>query len=210
MTTADKRTDRLTRLVPAELDPGQAALRDAIAGGPRATARQHFPLADDTGALNGPFGLMLHAPDIGSPLQELGAAIRYRTSLSDRAREIAILRVAVATGSEFEWYAHTRVGLATGLSSPDLADLAAGTYTPDDPHERAVVDVCDAVLAGRGIGDDEYRGLVSVLGEQTLLELVVLVGYYRTLASMLSVFTVSTPVDERSADIPALRDPSGR
>ncbi|WP_244930253.1 carboxymuconolactone decarboxylase family protein [Nocardioides sp. W7] len=197
--------DRLSRLTPSGLDAEQAALYDAIAGGPRASGPQHFALADRTGALEGPFGLMLHAPGVGAPLQELGAAIRYRTSLSDRHREVAILLVAVATASDFEWFAHVRVGLAAGLSTAELSDLAAGSFVPADPEEAAVVAVCRAVLDDAGPGEEEYAAHRASLGEQTLLELVVLVGYYRTLASMLAFFTVATPVDERSAELPALR-----
>ncbi len=148
---------------------------------------------------------MLHAPGIGAPLQELGAAIRYRTSLSDRHREIAILLVAVATASEFEWHAHTRVGLAAGLSATELSDLAAGSLAPVDPVEAAVVAVCRAVLDDAVPDEQEYAARRATLGERTLLELVVLVGYYRTLASMLAFFTVATPSDERSAELPSLR-----
>lgn len=198
-------TDRLGRLVPGELDGEQRALYDAIAGGPRASGPQHFALADAAGALEGPFGLMLHAPGIGAPLQELGAAIRYRTSLSDRHREIAILLVAVATASEFEWHAHTRVGLAAGLSATELSDLAAGSFAPVDPVEATVVAVCRAVLDDAVPDEQEYAAHRATLGERTLLELVVLVGYYRTLASMLAFFTVATPSDERSAELPSLR-----
>lgn len=197
--------DRLRRLTPAELGPEQAALYDAIAGGPRASGPQHFALADRTGALEGPFGLMLHAPGLGTPLQELGAAIRYRTSLSDRHREIAILLVAVATSSEFEWHAHVRVGLAAGLGADELSALAAGSFVPADPVEAALVAVCRAVLEDVPLDDEEYAAHRASLGERTLLELVVLVGYYRTLASMLALFTVATPVDERSGELPSLR-----
>lgn len=201
MTESERPTDRLARLVPSELDPEQASLHAAIVGGPRATARQHFPLSDDTGALHGPFGVMLHAPALGVPLQELGAAIRYETSLTDRAREIAILLVALATRSDFEWFAHARVGLAAGLTSAELAALAAGEFAPTDPGEAAVVDLCTAVLDEHAIGEEEYAELSLALGERALVELIVLIGYYRTLASMLSVFTVSTPIDDRTLDL---------
>ena len=78
----------------------------------RTAGPQHFALADQDGALVGPFGIMLHAPALGGPLQDLGAAIRYRTSLSAQVREIAILSIAAATDSAFERYAHERVGRA--------------------------------------------------------------------------------------------------
>ncbi|XUR32146.1 hypothetical protein ACQY74_000173 (plasmid) [Rhizobium leguminosarum bv. trifolii] len=72
---------------------------------------------------------MLHVPALGLPLQELGAAIRYGTRLSDRVREIAILCVAAETDSAFERYAHERVGRAVGLGETELNDLAASRFS---------------------------------------------------------------------------------
>ena len=183
-------TDRLTRLTPEVLRPDQAALYEAIAGGPRAGGPQHFALTDEDGALHGPFGVMLHAPSLGGPLQELGAAVRYRTSLSDRIREIAILQVAVATRSQFEWFAHVRVGRAAGLTEAELAALAQARFSGADEAERAAAELCPLLLAEEDIPDDTYERLREALGEKALLELVVLVGYCRTLAGMLRVFAV--------------------
>lgn len=151
---------RLPDLTPAEMADDQRAVPDAIASGPRAASPQLFPLVDASGALTGPFGVMVHEPAIGAPLQELGSAIRYATGLTDRVREIAVLAVAAATESAFELYAHTRRGRAVGLT------------------------------------DAEYADLVEVLGTRTVTELVVLVGYYRTLAQLLDVVDVGIPSQE--------------
>src|SRR6476620_489362 len=99
---------RLRSLTKEELNDGQLALYNSIVSGPRSTGPQHFHLMDHAGALTGPFGIILHSPVLGRPLQELGAAIRYQTSRSDRIRELAILSVAADTDSSFERYAHER------------------------------------------------------------------------------------------------------
>lgn len=186
-------TERLKRLVEADLDDDQLTVYRSITGGPRASGKQLFALKDEAGALNGPFGVMLHAPRLGLPLQELGSAIRYRTRMSDRAREIAILKVAVATDSEFEWYAHERVGRAVGLTDDELADLKAGTFRTDDPREVAVADLCDHLLAGDRLDEPAFDDVSKVLDEEEIIEVVVLVGYYRTLAQMMDVFDIQAP-----------------
>ncbi|HEX3648942.1 MAG TPA: carboxymuconolactone decarboxylase family protein, partial [Pseudonocardiaceae bacterium] len=86
--------NRIPRLPPAELDDEQQRLYASITDGPR--ARNAFGMVDGNGALGGPFNAMLLHPPIGDPLQRLGAAIRYGSTLSDRAREMAILMVAAA------------------------------------------------------------------------------------------------------------------
>ena len=185
---------RLPDLTPLEMRDDQRALHDRIVGGPRGSGPQHFPLTAGDGALTGPFGVMVHAPALGSPLQELGSAIRYATGLPDRVREIAILAVAAATDSGFERHAHERVGRAVGLDDEELRALAAGDFTSGDAVEDAAYVLCRRLLAGRSALDDaEYADTVEVLGTTAIIELTVLVGYYRTLAQLLDVFDVGVP-----------------
>ncbi len=188
---------RLPDLTPDQLDDQQRALRERIVGGPRGAGPQHFPLTSPDGALTGPFGVMVHHPALGSPLQELGSALRYATGLDDRVREVAILAVAAATGSAFEQYAHERVGRAAGLTDDELADLADGRFASDDPREQASYDLCRRLLAGRAVHtDEEHDDLVGALGTTTVTELTVLVGYYRTLADLLAVYDVAVPDEQ--------------
>ena len=185
---------RLPDLTPADLTADQRELYDAIAGGPRASGTQHFPLTTPDGALTGPFGVMLHEPALGAPLQALGTAIRYATGLTAREREVAILAVAAATGSAFERFAHERVGRAAGLTDAELGALAAGEFTSADPREQAAYDLCRRLLADRSrLTDEDHAEVVEVLGTSSLTELVVLVGYYRTLAQLLDVHDVGLP-----------------
>ncbi|MCW2739763.1 MAG: hypothetical protein JWR45_185 [Blastococcus sp.] len=186
--------ERLPRLTPDRLDDEQRQVYDAIAGGPRAAGPQAFPLIDEDGSLNGPFGVMLHAPSVGAPLQDLGSAIRYRTQLSGRVREIAILQVAVATGSRFEWWAHERVGRQVGLTDLELTWLANGAALElADPGEQAAHDFVAAVLRRPGIPAQDYSRAEAELGRRTLVELAVLIGYYRLLAETMHVFAVGLP-----------------
>lgn len=188
---------RLAALIKDELDPDQLELYQQIVSGPRSSGPQHFPLCDARGALNGPFGIMLHAPGLGRPLQDLGAAIRYRTGLTARIREIAILSVAAATGSAFERYAHERVGRAIGLTDAELSALANRHFTSDDPSEMAAYCLCELLDHGElPLTDDQFAELRSALGQTALLELVVLAGYYKTLSQLLHVFDVGVPSED--------------
>lgn len=184
---------RISALLPSELDVEQKALYDSIVTGPRSAGPQLFALQDDLGRLNGPFGLMLHIPGIGSALQELGSAVRYRTALTDRVREIAILSVAAATDSEFERYAHERVGRAAGLNEADIEALRTSSFTSEDATEQIVFDLCRQLLSDEFLGDEQFLRYAARLEARAMLEIVVLVGYYRTLAQMMHVFDVHAP-----------------
>ncbi|WP_123666898.1 carboxymuconolactone decarboxylase family protein [Actinocorallia herbida] len=187
---------RLPRLAPGELDPDQRALYDAITGGPRAGGPQLFALTDGQGRLNGPFNAMLFAPGVGSALQELGSAIRYRTSLSARIRELAILTVAARWDSAFERYAHEPIGRAAGLTDVEIAAVRSGT-APDlnDPAEAAALELVRALVEGDDADDAVFERAVSLSGMETVVELTTLVGYYSTLALQLRVFRIGLPGD---------------
>ncbi len=183
---------RLPKLEVHQLDAGQRALYESIANGPRAAGP--FPLTDAAGRLEGPFNAMLLRPGLGETLQALGAAIRYHGTLSDRAREIAILVVAVAAGSEFERYAHEAAGRSAGLTDRELRALRDGDHDALSDDTERLIATTTHVLASRGdLTDDEFARASDALGHAGLFELTTLVGYYATLALQLRVFRVPLP-----------------
>ncbi|WP_426592404.1 carboxymuconolactone decarboxylase family protein [Cellulomonas sp. McL0617] len=186
---------RAPRLVPAALDEAQRAVYDAVAGGPRAQGPALFRLVDPAGALEGPFNAFLLQPGLGMALQELGAAVRYGTTFTDRAREIAILVVAVHHDSAFEWYAHEAVGRHAGLTDAELDALRAGDVDSLPYVEQVVARTTRLLLESRDLDDDAFTTAVDALGLPQVFELLTLVGYYETLALQLRVLRVAAPVD---------------
>jgi 4-carboxymuconolactone decarboxylase len=185
-------TARLAKLAPAALDEEQRSVYEEIAGGPRASGP--FRLVDSAGALEGPFNAFLLQPRLGRALQGLGAAVRYETDLTDREREIAILVVATAMDSAFEWYAHEAVGRRVGLSEVELSAISEGNLpTLEVESERLVASTTAALLRRGDLDDDEYDAAVAGLGLPRLFEVLTLAGYYSTLALQLRVFRVGPP-----------------
>ena len=185
---------RLAKLLPGGLDADQRAVYDAIAGGKRAEGPQLFQLRDADGGLEGPFNAFLLQPRLGLALQALGSAVRYETTLSDRAREIAILVVAVHRDSSFEWYAHEAVGRHVGLTDGELEAVRIHAYDVFDDHaERVVARVSHALLEDGDLDDAAYSDAVEAIGLPQLFEVLTLVGYYDTLALQLRVFRTPAP-----------------
>ena len=184
---------RIPRLRPEQLDAEQRAVYDAIAGGRRAQGPQLFRHVYDDGSLEGQFNGFQLQPRLGQSLQALGSAVRYETSLSDRAREIAILVVSVHWDSAFEWYAHAAVARHVGLSDDDLSAIGARDFD-GLPEDERVVARTTALLVDEGDLDDAaYAEAVGILGEAGLFELLTLVGYYAALALQLRVLRVTAP-----------------
>ena len=185
---------RLVPFLPADLDAEQRALYDTIAGGPRASGRHAFALTDGAGRLTGPFNAMLTAPALGMALQQVGAAIRYRTTLTPRVREMAILAVAARWDSEFERYAHEPIGRAAGLTGTEIDRLRRGELPElTDPAEHAAMALVRAAVIDGDVDDETYDRAVATIGVRMVFELTTLVGYYATLALQSRVFRVAAP-----------------
>lgn len=186
---------RLPHPTPAELDEQQSAVYAEITGGPRGSGP--FRLTDDEGRLHGPFNAMLVNPRLGLTVQQLGADIRYRSTLDAREREIAILALAHLRDSDFEWYAHERVGLVVGMTQEELDALDAGT-TPAtlSDREQVVLAATRSLVEHRDLDDATYDDAVRLLGRTTLADLITLVGYYDLLALSLRTWRVPLPDGE--------------
>ncbi len=181
---------RLHWYEPDELTGDQRQVYDRVLSGPRRLG-SGVGLTDDAGRLHGPFNAMLAAPRVGLPMQELGAAIRYRGTLSDRERELAILMVAARWRSEFEWAAHELVAHRAGLDGSQTNAIAAG-LTPErvTESETTVIDVVRSLIERNDLDSALFQRAVDQLGVEKVVETVGLVGYYEMLALSLRVFRV--------------------
>jgi alkylhydroperoxidase family enzyme len=165
---------------------------DRIVDGPRARLTGSAAVVDGDGRLLGPFNAMLASPSVGDALQQLGAAIRYGTSLPDRLRELAILTVAAHRRSDFERHAHTEPARAAGLSDQDLLAVQDGGEAlsgADAVVHRAVT----TLISDRDLDDETFAAVQDLVGTTGTVELVMLVGYYDLLALSLRSFRVPTP-----------------
>ncbi len=195
-----KEHGRLPWFAPHELDASARALYDRIAGGPRAQGPQAFAMTDEGGRLHGPFNAMLVSPEVGSAMQELGAAIRYKSGLTARAREIAILELAVLRRSSFEWYAHERVGRQAGLTEEEITALHDGAAAPTlDANETLVRELVRTLVRERDLNDRTFAAAETALGERVLMDVIALVGYYDLLALSLRVWRTPLPAGTESA-----------
>jgi 4-carboxymuconolactone decarboxylase len=188
------RYGRLDWLTPDELDPEQRRVYDIIAGGPRARDARTLPVTDGEGRLHGPFAAMLAHPRIAEIMQTLGAAMRYEIDLTPRSREIATLAVASAARSNFEWYAHSLLGKAAGLTEDEIDALAAGSPAPSFSAEETLIwRVVNALVRDRDLDDELFTEARAKLGDAGIVDLIALVGHYEFLSRSLRVWRTPVP-----------------
>jgi 4-carboxymuconolactone decarboxylase len=151
-------------------------------------------LVNANGALIGPFNVFLHAPGVGRRLSSLGAAVRFGTSLDRRLSELAILVVSARWQAEFEWYAHAPMARERGVSEAVIEAIGRGEDPPIEAGDERVVFAAARELADTGrLGQQTYDAGLTLLGEQGMVELVALCGYYTLIAFLLNAFEVAVP-----------------
>jgi 4-carboxymuconolactone decarboxylase len=179
-----------------ELDDDGRAVWDAI------TATRGSLLTEE-GALMGPFNAWVTAPGIGARLAELGAALRFESSIERRLLEVAIITVGARWQAEFEWWAHSRMALQFGVSQDAVDAIARGTTPtlPDD--ERVVHDVARQLAETGHVEQDTYAAARELLGDRGIVELVTLCGYYTLVSFTLNAFEVALPPGQAETWAPA-------
>ena len=185
---------RLLKLDPKNLNHKQRMIYESITSGKRASGKQHFELVDKLGRLNGPFNAFMLSPELGFSLASIGESIRYKTQLSDRIREIAILLVAKEFECEFEWYAHAPIAVSLSIDKKILEDiLSSKTPIYQKEDEQLIHSFCLNIIRRDNINEQMYEQVVHIIGENGIFELVSLIGYYSTLAMVMDIFKIDAP-----------------
>ncbi|NLD56200.1 MAG: carboxymuconolactone decarboxylase family protein [Burkholderiaceae bacterium] len=172
---------RLSLPHPDSMSPEQRAVHDRIVSGPR-------------GEIKGPLRAALHNPELADRWQALGALLRYRTSLSPRQSELAILVTARHCRSPFEWFAHRSEAERAGWGAEALDALLAGRR-PDglDETEAAIHQYASELNRSHSVSGSTHAACVRLLGERATVELTALVGYYTMVAMTLNAHEIPLP-----------------
>ena len=141
------------------------------------------------------FGTLAYHPDLARRALRLGRVFLFEGTIDPRVREIAILRTAWRTEAEYEWGQHTLLGREVGLDDRHITELRTPALVGEwTDHERAVVDAVDELCAHDKISQDTWIALTTTWAEPELVELTLLVGYYRMLAGLMN--SVEVELDE--------------
>ncbi|HXW45085.1 MAG TPA: carboxymuconolactone decarboxylase family protein [Streptosporangiaceae bacterium] len=179
---------RLPDLRRDQLSPEGQAVWDGIVG----TRGSRLITAE--GGLAGPFNAFLHAPDVGRGLTELGATVRFGTSLDRRLSEVAIITVGARWRAEYEWWAHARMAREHGVPDAVVDAISRGAEPPfAAADERIVHAIASQLAVGGDVTQDAYDAGRALLGDAGMVELVALCGYYTLISFLLNTFRVPLP-----------------
>lgn len=169
---------RLAPLDTTKLDARQQAIYDAIATGPRKGVR-------------GPLAVWLRHAGLAEHAQALGRYCRYDTCLDPRLSELAILLMGRHWLAEYEWAAHKPFALEAGLALEIINDIRDGVRPVfSKADEELVYDFITTLHAERNIGDALYKRAIDILGEDGVIDLTGIFGYYSLISVTIKVFAI--------------------
>jgi 4-carboxymuconolactone decarboxylase len=154
-------------------------------------------------SLGAPFNVLLRSPVLAERMRKVGEYLRFESVIPKRLNEFAILITARTWTAQYEWYAHLRLALKEGLDPLVGEELAQGQRPSKmKPDEEAVYDFCHELHTLHGVSDSNYNAVKELFGEQGVVDLMMVSGYYVMVAMALNVNR--SPLPEGAIPIPEL------
>ena len=130
--------------------------------------------------------------------------LRQKTSLTRRLNEMAILLEARIWDAQYEWWAHEPLARKAGLSDAIIKDIREGKRPGAMQADEAVVyDLVTELLNKRQLSDDTFSRAKQILGEQQVVDLVAVAGFYVMVSAVVIAGRVAIP-DGAPAPMPEL------
>jgi 4-carboxymuconolactone decarboxylase len=157
---------------------------------PYVTSKDHVAAKDHAvfdsivasrGAVQGPFTMFLHSPELAGRVAHVGAYVRFEGSLDMRVRVLAAMTVAREFEALYVWGAQT--GGARRLGVPDTTITAIReNHSRGIPAEDAqIVDFTRQLLRKHRTDDATAKGMLARFGNDEFIQLTGAIGYYSLL-----------------------------
>jgi len=145
-------------------------------------------LTGERGGTGGPFNVTLRDPEMGDLAQNLGAYLRFHSSLPRKLNEFAIVLTGRYWTSQYEFYAHRPLAIQAGMSEAIINAVAAGRRpTGMAPDEEAVYNFCTELQNTHQVSDATFKAVVDKFGERGAVDLIAVQGYYNFVSMVLNV-----------------------
>ena len=145
-------------------------------------------------AVRGPFVPLIRSPEVMLRAKAMGDYLRFKSTLGPRLNEMIILITAREWSQQYEWHAHVSIALKEGLRR-EIADAIADGRRPAGmaEDEEAAYDMATEILRSKRVSDATYRRAVDKFGEQGVIDLLGVTGYYTFLAIVMNATRTGLP-----------------
>ena len=153
------------------------------------------------------FRMMAHAESNFRSLMRFGGDILGKQQLSPKLRELAILRVANRSPARYEWVQHVPIAKAAGATDAQVAALEQGDATAScfDARERLALRFTDELIDKVKVSDATFAAASKEFPAREIVELILAVGFYMTIARLLETTGVELEADAGTKIVDALK-----
>jgi 4-carboxymuconolactone decarboxylase len=177
--------DRMPPIPKEKMTDAQKKAADELVAGPR-------------GAVAGPFVPLLRSPELMSRLQKTGEYLRFQNSIGQKLTEFVILMTARQWTQQYEYNVHAPLAIKAGVKPEFVTAIAEGRRpTGMAADEEVAYDFCTELRQNQSVTDATYARAIGKFGEQGVVDMSVLVGYYTTLAMIMNVARTLTHEGEK-------------
>ena len=155
--------------------------------------------------LRGPLAMWVYSPLMAEHIFPASSYLRFGTEKDQRLTELLILSTAREVRSQYEWTSHEPLGLAAGLE-PEIIEFvkrrgdldAAGDIQGLGDRERTLIAFAREVISEQKVSSATFSSALELFGEQGVMDLAGLVGYYNFVNITLKTFDLQlAPGSER-------------
>ncbi len=140
-------------------------------------------LLSDAAHMPNVLATLLRHPALAAPFLTYNNVLLRTPTLEPRWRELAVLRVAWRTRSEYEWMQHVRLAARWGITTEEVEAVGPGADAGLwSALEADLLAATDQLLESYQIDDETWARLAQHLDERQLIELTFVVGTYTCLA----------------------------
>jgi 4-carboxymuconolactone decarboxylase len=123
----------------------------------------------------------------------MGDYLRFRSSLPPRLSEFVILLTARRWTQQYEWNAHAPLAVKGGLKENIVKAVAEGRRPEGMAEDEEIVfALFDEIQKHQSVSDATYARALGKIGEQGIIDVMGITGYYTLLAMVMN--TARTPL----------------
>ena len=134
------------------------------------------------GAVQGPFTMFLHSPEIAGRVAHLGAYVRFEGSLDMRVRVLAAMTVAREFEAVYVWGAQAGGARRLGVPEATITAIRENHSRGIPPEDAEIVDFTRQLLRQHRVDDATREAMIKRFGHDQFIQLTGAIGYYSLLA----------------------------
>jgi 4-carboxymuconolactone decarboxylase len=135
----------------------------------------------------GPFVPLLRSPELMNRAERMGDYLRYRSAIGNKLSELVILVTARQWTQHVEWAIHEPIALNAGIKADVVRAIAEGRLPAGMSEDEDIVyQFCVELHTNKSISDATYKRALDRFGEQGVMDILGIKGYYTFLAMVLN------------------------